>query len=338
MLRRLFGICVCLAVLAGLGVLAWPQAFRLEQQTWVAQAVALRGADVVAAAGAGVLLVAIGLIARRTRLLLGTLAIALFAFALGVTAVLVMRGIGAPDVPTAGPNDVTVLSWNTLGDSVPASEIARVALANGADVIALPETTAGTAKAVAAALARHGRRLVPHTIALDHVARARSTSLLIAADLGRYRIDTGVGDTRVLPSVVAVPSGGQRAPSIVAVHAVAPSAGELAAWRSDLRWVAGRCTGDNVLLAGDFNATLDHLAGLGGGRLGTVGTCRDAASDTGNAAVGTWPTSVPALVGAPIDHVMATPNWSASGFRVLSGEDGAGSDHRPVLARFTPSG
>jgi endonuclease/exonuclease/phosphatase (EEP) superfamily protein YafD len=54
--------------------------------------------------------------------------------------------------------------------------------------------------------------------------------------------------------------------------------------------------------------------------------------------VGTWPTNVPALVGAPIDHVLATPNWRATGFRVLAGEDAAGSDHRPVLARLAPAG
>jgi endonuclease/exonuclease/phosphatase (EEP) superfamily protein YafD len=62
------------------------------------------------------------------------------------------------------------------------------------------------------------------------------------------------------------------------------------------------------------------------------------AAATGNAAVGTWPTSVPALVGAPIDHVLATPNWTPTGFRVLAGEDAAGSDHRPVLARLAPAG
>ena len=57
-----------------------------------------------------------------------------------------------------------------------------------------------------------------------------------------------------------------------------------------------------------------------------------------NAAVGTWPTSVPALLGTPIDHVLATPNWRFTGFRVLGDEDSAGSDHRPVIARLAPAG
>lgn len=327
---------VGVGAVAALGVLAWPQAVGLQRADLIAQVVAVRGADVVAAAAIGVLLVAFGLIAHRARLLLGTLAVALFAFALAVTGIMLVRGVGSPDVPTAGRNDVTVLSWNTLGGSVPASEIARVALTNHADVIALPETTAATAREVAAILGRDGSPVVAHTVALDHVAAARSTSLLISRRLGSYRVRDTAGDTRIVPSVVAEPSGGQRAPLLVAVHAVAPSGEDLEAWRSDLRWVAGRCTGGNVVLAGDFNATLDHLTGLGGPD--SAGRCRDLAAATGNAAVGTWPTSVPALVGAPIDHVLATPNWKPTGFRVLAGEDAAGSDHRPVLARMAPAG
>jgi endonuclease/exonuclease/phosphatase (EEP) superfamily protein YafD len=338
MRSRFVGVVVAVAAAAVLAVLAWPQALGLERTEGIAQIVALRGAEVVVACALGVLLVALGLIVRRARVLLGALAVILFTFALAVTSVLLVRGIGAPDVPSAGANDVTVLSWNTLGDSVPAPEIARVALAYHADVVALPETTAGTAAEVATLLKRAGRDLVPHTLALDHEARARSTSLLIDRGLGRYRLTRSAGDTGVLPSLVAEPSGGQRAPVIVAVHAVAPSADEVPRWRSDLRWIAGRCSGGNVLLAGDFNATLDHLDGLGSGAAGIVGACRDAALATGNGAVGTWPTSVPPLVGAPIDHVLATPNWTATGFRVLAGEDAAGSDHRPVLARFAPSG
>jgi endonuclease/exonuclease/phosphatase (EEP) superfamily protein YafD len=329
---------VGIGAVAALGVLAWPQAFGLERADLIAQVVALRGAEVVAAAAIGVLLVAFGMIAHRARLLLGTLAVVLFAFAIAVSGIMLVRGVGSPDVPTAGRNDLTVLSWNTLGGSVPASEIARVALTNHADVVALPETTATTAREVAAILGRDGRPVVAHTVALDHVAPARSTSLLISRELGSYRVRASAGDTEVVPSLVAEPSGGQRAPLLVAVHAVAPSGEDLEAWRSDLRWIAGRCTGGNVVLAGDFNATLDHLTGLGAAGPDSVGDCRDAAAATGNAAVGTWPTSIPALVGAPVDHVLATRNWRPTGFRVLAGEDAAGSDHRPVLARMAPAG
>jgi endonuclease/exonuclease/phosphatase (EEP) superfamily protein YafD len=62
----------------------------------------------------------------------------------------------------------------------------------------------------------------------------------------------------------------------------------------------------------------------------------DAGDATGNAAVGTWPTNLPALLGAPIDHVMATPGWRITGMRVVTNWDGAGSDHRPIVVQLSP--
>ena len=90
-------------------------------------------------------------------------------------------------------------------------------------------------------------------------------------------------------------------------------------------------------MAGDFNATADHfrivdptagVAGLG------FGECRNAGLLTGNGAVGTWPTRLPPLLGAPIDHVFVSPDITVTGMRVLTEYDGAGSDHRPVVARI----
>lgn len=336
MLSRAAGLLLVAAVAGALAILARPDVLGLQRTQLVAQVVAFRGAQIVVAVLLALVLTAAGLLIRRRRRL-GALAAVLLIFAGASTWVLLQRGVGAPGIPAAGADDLTVLSWNTLGDSVPAAEIARVALAEHADIVALPETSAATARAVASRMLAGGRPVTPHTVALDHVAVARSTSLLIGRSLGPYRISTAAGDTRVLPSVLAVPSGGQRAPRILAVHSVAPQPDEVGTWRTDLRWVAARCTGDNIVLAGDLNATLDHLTGLGRAG-GMLGRCRDAALATGNAGVGTWPTSVPALVGAPIDHVLATPNWRVAGFRVLADEDGAGSDHRPVLARLRPAG
>jgi endonuclease/exonuclease/phosphatase (EEP) superfamily protein YafD len=60
--------------------------------------------------------------------------------------------------------------------------------------------------------------------------------------------------------------------------------------------------------------------------------------ESGSAAVGTWPTSLPALVGAPIDHVLASTDWSVTGIEVLETMDASGSDHRPIVARLAPVG
>src|SRR5690606_34534697 len=118
-----------------------------------------------------------------------------------------------------------------------------------------------------------------------------------------------------------------------------PVPGEMAGWRQGLQWLAARCAGENVILAGDLNSTLDHYPGLdeASNSSGGLGGCRDGARLTGNAAVGTSPAVPPTLLGAPIDHVMATPNWDFVGFEVIDSLDGAGSDHRPVVAQLRPA-
>jgi endonuclease/exonuclease/phosphatase (EEP) superfamily protein YafD len=115
-------------------------------------------------------------------------------------------------------------------------------------------------------------------------------------------------------------------------------------WRSGLDWLAARCgvtasAGDGTILAGDLNSTLDHWVGLRAPSAhgeGDLGACHDGARAEKSAAVGTWPTSLPTSLGTPIDHVLASDGWSFVGFRVIGTEDGAGSDHRPVVAQLRP--
>lgn len=338
MLRRLVATLVVVAVAAALTLVAWPQLLESQRAPVAALAVSFRGAAVLAAVGVAVVLTASGLVLPGLRTLLGALALLLVGFSVAVAGVLLARGIGAPDVPVAARYDVTVLSWNTLGDSVPAPVIAREAAQHRATVVALPETTEARAKEVARLLAAEGLRYRLFSASQQEGVPARSTSLLVSTSLGAYRRVTRLGDTHTVPSVVVEPADGQNGPRIVAVHTMAPYQPDPVDWRADLAWTAARCSAPNVLMAGDFNATVDHFSGLGSAAGGQLRTCRDGALATGNAAVGTWPTSIPALLGTPIDHVLATPNWRFTGFRVLAGEDAAGSDHRPVLARLRPAG
>ena len=69
-----------------------------------------------------------------------------------------------------------------------------------------------------------------------------------------------------------------------------------------------------------------------------IGHCSDAAVETGNGALGTWSADMPAILGAPIDHVMATQQWRATGSLVLRSLDGSGSDHRPLIVQYDPAG
>lgn len=335
MLPRILGWAIVLGTAVVAAVLLWPQAFGLQNQWVAAHVVALRGAAAVCAGATAVVFALLALTPSARRFALAMTAI-LAAFVAGNVGILAVRGFGGSGEPAAAASDtVTVLSWNTLGEVPDASTIAGLAIEEEADVVVLPETTEPLGEEVAIAMREGGRPMWVHTQSFDEVAKARSTTILISPDLGDYRVVNEPfpgppGNTNTLPSVVADPVSGD-GPRIVAVHAVAPIRWELRNWRSDLDWLAEQCAGEDVIMAGDFNATLDHFAGRGVDG-GDLGRCGDAAAAAGSAAVGTWPTRLPALIGSPIDHVMATPGWTVAGFRVVDALDGAGSDHRPIVA------
>jgi endonuclease/exonuclease/phosphatase (EEP) superfamily protein YafD len=306
MLRRILAAAMLVILALALLVVAWPQLFSLQRSPGVAQAVSLRGLAIAVAAVAVVGLLLVIAISSRVRRFAASAAVLLLGFALLNTAVIATRGIGNPAFATAAPASITVLAWNTLGDAPGADAIAALALETGADVVVLPQ-----------------------------ISKARSTSLLISYDLGPYTVDPAEPNSAVLPTVIARPISGS-GPTIMGVHLVAPIPGELHNWQADLQWMSAACSDPSTIIAGDFNATLDHFSGLATTDGATIGDCADAADATENAGLGTWPTALPALLGAPIDHVMATQNWRVTGMRVIEDHDKHGSDHRPVLAQLTP--
>ena len=333
---------------AAVAVLAWPQALGLQNTEFFAHAVSFRG---VFALGAGVLALVFiaGLIVSRARRFFAMSLVVTLLFGAVNVGILSTRGVDTIESASAAEQQlgsVTVLAWNTLGGAPGADAIADLALAEQADVVTLPETTEATGIAVAEAMRAGGQPMWVHTLAFDLVSDARSTTVLISPELGSYEVTNSAaagppGNTSVLPSVVATPVTGT-GPTIVAVHAVAPIRYQMDGWRADLDWLAEQCTftadaPGNMIMAGDFNATVDHMAGRAGDGSpdAVLGDCGDAATASGAGAVGTWPTAVPALLGSPIDHVLATPNWRVGGVRVIKSLDDSGSDHRPVVATLT---
>ena len=337
MIRRVLAAAVLLICAAILIALAWPQLLGLQRQFGIAHVVSFRAG----AAAIGIALIALCLLlsaaGRRIRRFMLSACALLLVFVLINAAVLSTRGFGDVDVAAAAEGDVTVLSWNTLGDATGAEAVAELALSAGADVVTLPETTLELGMQIAALMKQGGSPMWVHTTAFDQVSKARSTTVLTGVQLGTYVKDESVGNSSVLPTVVLRPESGS-GPVIVGVHAVAPLPAEMANWRADLEWLGSVCSGENTIMGGDFNATLDHMSGLGEGAGTALGSCVDAAQQSGNGAVGTWPTRLPALVGSPIDHVMATPDWAVAGMRVVQDRDDSGSDHRPVIARLTSVG
>ncbi|CAN5177867.1 hypothetical protein BH11ACT3_BH11ACT3_02230 [soil metagenome] len=337
-MRRFLAALFIVVLAAALAVVTWPQLLGLERTFVIAQIVSMRGLAVFLAAVLVVTLLLISIVYASVRRFTGSIALVLLTFCGVSFAVLATRGFGGPGFETKADNDVTVMSWNTLGDSPGAERIAAVALAQEADVVALPETSAEIADIVAAIMTDAGSPMTALHVSLDDISKARTTSLLISTELGAYEVDEAAGTTETLPSVVAVPLDGS-GPVIVAAHPVAPVPGEMPHWNQGLDWLATQCARPNVILAGDLNSTLDHYAGLGGSagqHSGELGDCVDAARASGAAAVATWPTQLPQLMGAPIDHVMATDGWMPVGFRVVGTEDGSGSDHRPIVAQLRP--
>lgn len=320
-------------------VLTWPQAVGWETAPIFGQAVALRAVLAVSAIAA-VCALAILRFVPGLRKLTGSLAFVLVLFAISNGTILAMRGLtGTALTPSA--DAITVLEWNTQGDRVSAATIAALAIERHADVVALPETTAHLGEAVALAMKAAGSPMWVNTVSFGSEYKAMNTTILLSPSLGDYTVTSYSGsgpplNTNTAPTVVARPTDGT-GPSIVAVHAVAPREGQMGNWRSDLHWLAEQCAGDDVVMVGDFNSTVDNMWGLG--RDGAhLGNCSDAGVAAKGAGLGSWPTNVPSLLGAPIDHVLATPNFRVTGFEVPSEYDAAGSDHRPLVVQLHVKG
>ena len=334
---RLLGILFTVLLAIATAVVVWPQFFHLEQTYPVAQIVAARGVVLVAFLGVAVVALLL-LLARPLRGFAASVLIVALLGAGATGAVGLSRGFGGDTLPAATDTSLRVLTWNTAGDVVSAEQIAQQILAQDADIVALPETTEAVGEQVAVMLREQGHPMWVHHVQFqpDVVDGPKSwhTTVLVSPELGEYSViessEDGSNNTGSVPSAVLMPVGGD-GPTIVAVHAVAPRMEDMGQWSSDLRWIADQCPEGDFVLAGDFNATVDHMSGLGVDG-GDMGYCRDAASRTGNGYSGTWPSSLPALLGAPIDHVMASRNWTPTGSVVI--DDAGGSDHRALVVQL----
>jgi endonuclease/exonuclease/phosphatase (EEP) superfamily protein YafD len=339
---RLLGALITVLFAIAVAVTTWPQFFRLEHTFPFAQIVALRGPLVALLLVATLIFLLLSLARPLRAFALAMAAVALIGGAAG-GAIMFSRGIGSGTLPPQTETSLRVMTWNTAGESTPPGTIASAAVAMDADILSLPETNAHAGEAIAIAMRDMGRPMwVLHVNLAPEVKLgpdAWTTTILISPELGDYSViqssTDGSSNTTIVPSAVAMPVDGD-GPIIVAVHAVAPRESYMETWRDDLRWLGDQCADASVIMAGDFNATVDHMASFGVGD-GQLGRCRDAAGDTGNGAVGTWSTRFPALLGAPIDHVMYSTDWQPTGSVVLRSFDQSGSDHRPLVVQLEPA-
>jgi endonuclease/exonuclease/phosphatase (EEP) superfamily protein YafD len=331
MFKRIFRGLLLMISIAVMAVCLWPQLVGLSRTSPLAFVVVSRGATTIVAVICIVVMLLLGILGRRVRRAL-RLIIVWFSVLAGASALMVYNAGWSDTSATSHDNSLVIFSWNTMGAKAGSTNIAKLALDVQADVVTLPETTVDIGNEVAAAFSAAGKPMTVLSQKFDDIYKAHSTTVLISKALGEYRLDTSIGDTGTSPSLVAVPAR-QTSPTIVAAHVVAPDAAKLENWRTDLKWLATRCTQPNVIMAGDFNASIDNVSGLGPA---PMGNCGDVGLKLGGASIGTWPQSLPPLLGTQIDHVFYSAEWKPVGFRVVTSVSAGASDHRPIVATIVP--
>lgn len=324
-MKTLGWVVVGLLVVAGLLTLD-PALVGLSEVTPVAQAIAVRGVLALGALGLGLALVLVAVLARRTAgRARRTLVVGLVALLVGLGhgGVLLERGTSAGEPFGVAPDGaIDVLTLNTLGARGGVGPIVALIDQLAPDVVALQETPAADAEQIAAALTADFQVFTRTT----GPGPVEATALLVSVGLGAYE-QTEAPATR-FGGVWARPVDGD-GPELLSVHPVPPVPRNVPTWREELAALTGLCERvEGVVLAGDFNATVDHAAMRDS-------TCLDGAVGTGGH--GTWPDGWSPLLGTAIDHVLMDPQaWEPVASRVLDAP-GAG-DHRAVLVRIVPAG
>jgi len=230
-------------------------------------------------------------------------------------------------IPNRAPADapgvrLRVLAANVAGNDAAAHQVLDAVRRWDVDVFSAIEL----APAVALAYDADGaNRLFPHRV-LNSQPGFRGTGLYSRRPLRKQwppiAVDFGLSAARLLlPGAAPV--------DLLAVHVPAPTDRRATGrWRHDMRELPSTgTTAAAGVLAGDFNATLDHAELR---RLLDRGY-RDAAEQAGTALRPTWPAGRLIPTQVTIDHVLADRR-----IRVVSARSVAipGSDHRGVLTEL----
>ncbi|MFN2496517.1 MAG: endonuclease/exonuclease/phosphatase family protein, partial [Pseudonocardiaceae bacterium] len=265
--------------------------------------------------GAG-LLVVLGLATRRWVISAGAV---LAAVVLGVGVL--PRAVADAQPDATGPV-LTVGSANLYFGRVDAHAVVDLVRPRDVDVLSLQELTP---QAITALDTAGLGELLPYRVFRPE-PRAAGTGLASRYPL-RERASTRPSYHWQPAALVDLPGGLDV--EVVAVHTVAPvGMVQPFQWRAEItdlpQPLAGRIT---RVLAGDFNATLDHrpLRAL----LGTG--YRDAADAMGRGLRATWPTDMSIAPIAAIDHVLVAQICLVRSFDTIPLPNG---DHRAVVAEI----
>ncbi|GAB2838059.1 endonuclease/exonuclease/phosphatase family protein [Actinocorallia aurea] len=262
----------------------------------------------VAAAAVAAPVVAL-VLRRRAPALAGAVSVAVLA------ALLVPRVLADGEPAARGP-ELRILAANLLHGRTPASDVLRLVRTLDIDVLALSELPPHAKEA----LEKAGiREYLPH--AQDGT---NDTTLYSARPIGV----PGPSPAGAVRAEITVP-GAAGPVEVVAIHTCAPLYPGLdQCWRdSQAALPAATPEGAVRILAGDFNATLDH-ASL---RAVLATGYRSAAEARGAALHPTWPADGRPVPGIAIDHILADPRVAVLDYAVHALP---ASDHRAVFARL----
>ena len=132
MFRRVLTAVVLVVLGAVLLLVAWPQLVGLQRAAGVAQVTSLRGLLTAISLLVVVLFTIVALLSARLRGFAGALAVMMLLFAGVQLAVLSTRGATELAGPAKEAGDITVLTWNTLGET-PSAETVAALVAPGED-------------------------------------------------------------------------------------------------------------------------------------------------------------------------------------------------------------
>ncbi len=243
--------------------------------------------------------------------------------AAAMTAALAPRAIARRQPQTDGCA-LRVLTANMLVGTASADPIVGLVQRTSADVLFLQEITEDTVNR----LKRAGLNdLLPNEVSNRHGVGSRGSAIYARYPLREDR--SGESATLAQPAArLELPSGPVR---LVCVHLRAPrppwSRQAITRWREQLSALPSP-DASPMILAGDFNSTLDHGQFRRLLRRGYV----DAAVQCGRGLVPTWgpePTGRPGLLA--IDHVLVD---SRCAVQAVSVHPLRGSDHRVVYAQI----
>ncbi|MFC4021379.1 endonuclease/exonuclease/phosphatase family protein [Micromonospora sp. GCM10011542] len=269
-------------------------------------------------AGGSLLALVLALALRRWR----PAAVAAVA-AVALLGAVAPRALPAAQPATTGPT-VRLLTANLLAGGADAGTLVELVRRHRVDVLTVQEFT----PAAQADLDRLGLdRLLPHRQlnAQDGTPGSGLYSRWPISDAGIRHNLGGWGFSQAY-GTVSVP--GAPPVRVESAHPSAPYAlDQVGFWRTDLAAQPPATPHDGLrILAGDFNATLDHGPLRALVRTGYV----DAADATGRGLVGTWgPYDGDLIPPVTIDHVLVDRRIAV---RELTVHGLPRTDHRPVLA------